>query len=94
MCQVEVAHQDVESVLDPLLNAPCFGCKNSDTQHRQPKFPWHLTSIAMLYCGIRETAVAFTLFLDPHGHNIMATAGVGTFRARGRGKSNLPFMSS
>ncbi|KAK4216398.1 hypothetical protein QBC37DRAFT_279503, partial [Rhypophila decipiens] len=29
--QVEVARKDDESVLDPLLNAPCFGCKNTDS---------------------------------------------------------------
>nr|CAD60701.1 unnamed protein product [Podospora anserina] len=29
--QVEVAPRDDESVLDPLLNAPCFGCKNTDS---------------------------------------------------------------
>ncbi len=34
-----MAHVDDESVLDPLLNAPCFGCKNSDSaKHRRPKF--------------------------------------------------------
>ncbi len=37
--QVEVAYADDESVLDPLLNAPCFGCKNNDSaKHRRPKF--------------------------------------------------------
>jgi hypothetical protein len=29
--QVEVVHEDDESVLDPLLNALCFGCKNTDS---------------------------------------------------------------
>jgi len=29
--QVEVVHEDDESVLDPLLNAICFGCKNTDS---------------------------------------------------------------
>lgn len=28
MGQVEMTHQDDIHVLDPLLNAPCFGCKN------------------------------------------------------------------
>ncbi|KAL0467741.1 hypothetical protein QR685DRAFT_425990, partial [Neurospora intermedia] len=29
--QVEWSCVDDESVLSPLLNAPCFGCKNSDS---------------------------------------------------------------
>lgn len=62
MSQVEMAHQDVESVLDPLLNAPCFGCKNSDSvNHRRPKFPRLPTSAAMLYCGVCRLASAFAL---------------------------------
>ncbi|KAH8891680.1 hypothetical protein GQ53DRAFT_648507, partial [Thozetella sp. PMI_491] len=47
--QVEVAHADDESVLDPLLNAPRFGCKNSDSaKHRRPKFRRFVAKAAML----------------------------------------------
>jgi hypothetical protein len=36
--QVEVVPEDDESVLDPLLNAPCFGCKNNrQRKYRRPK---------------------------------------------------------
>ncbi|KAK0750397.1 hypothetical protein B0T18DRAFT_321918, partial [Schizothecium vesticola] len=37
--QVEVAHKDDESVLDPLLNAPCFGCKNTDSSSTMTQVP-------------------------------------------------------
>ncbi|KAK0724750.1 hypothetical protein B0H67DRAFT_483193, partial [Lasiosphaeris hirsuta] len=49
--QVEVAHKDDESVLDPLLNAPCFGCKNTDSASTtyDPSSGSHWLSTAMLY---------------------------------------------
>ncbi|KAK1766374.1 hypothetical protein QBC33DRAFT_453155, partial [Phialemonium atrogriseum] len=50
--QVEVVPEDDESVLDPLLNAPCFGCKNNDSASTDdPSSRGHQPPSAMLYRG-------------------------------------------
>ncbi|KAK0610434.1 hypothetical protein B0T17DRAFT_500065, partial [Bombardia bombarda] len=53
--QVEVARKDDESVLDPLLNALCFGCKNTDSASTgDPSSGGHWQLAAMLYHGTSQ----------------------------------------